>query len=68
MSEISNIIANNHIDLILYKGGSIERDLCEELRIASLNIECIPELEKIQNHDLRAEVNWYYGQIMTYIG
>ena len=64
LPEITNFIANNDIELFLYKGGTIEKDLCEELCIASLNIECIPELEKIQSHDPRAEVNWYYGQIV----
>ena len=64
LPEINNFITNNDIELILYKGGTIEKDLCEELCITSLNIEYIPELEKTQSHDPRAEVNWYYGQIV----
>ena len=64
--EINNFLVNNGIDVILYKGGTIEKDLCKELHISSMNIECIPELEKIQSHDPRVEVNWYYGQIVGY--
>ena len=64
VAYINNFIVNNDIDMILYKGGTIEKDLCRELYIPSKNIECIPDLEKIQSHDPRLEVNWYYGQIV----
>ena len=66
VAYINNFIVNNDIDMILYKGGTIEKDLCRELYIPSKNIECIPDLEKIQSHDPRVETNWYYEQIIGY--
>ena len=54
--EINNFLVNNDIDMILCKGGAIEKTYARSY-IYSLNIECIPELEKIQSHDPRVEVN-----------
>ena len=66
VSIINNFFFNNDIDAILYKGGTIERDLCKELHIPSINIECIEELEKAGSHNPAVEVNCYYGQIIGY--
>ena len=64
-NKINTFIIDNGINLILYKGGKIERDFCEgELFIPSYNIECFPELEKVQSHDPRIEVNCYYKQLV----
>ena len=54
---------NNGIKLILYKGGTIERDLSKALDIPSLNIECFEELEKAYSHDPHTEVDSYFSQI-----
>ena len=62
LNKINNLIVCNGIELVLYKGGIIESDLCIELNIPSKNIELIPNLEKRNSHDPRIEVNWYYEQ------
>ena len=62
--KLNNFIVNNGIDFILYKGGNIERNLCEALRIPSYNIECFHELEKVYSHDPRTEVNAYFSQLV----
>ena len=67
LSKINEFIVYNNIDLILYKGGTIEKDLCVELCIPSMNIECFSELEKAQSHDSRIEVNYYYDQLVDYL-
>ena len=67
LSKINEFIVYNNIDLILYKGGTIEKDLCGELCIPSMNIECFSELEKAQSHDSRIEVNYYYDQLVDYL-
>ena len=38
---LNEFIVDSGIELILYKGGTIERDLCEALNIPSLNIETL---------------------------
>ena len=63
LSILNEFIVYNDIDLILYKGGTIERDLSKALDISSLNIECF-ELEKVQSHDPYVEVNSYFSQIV----
>ena len=67
LDKINEFIVYNDIDLILYKGGTIEKDLCSELDISSMNIECFEDLEKAQSHDPRFEVNFYYDQIINFI-
>ena len=66
LKEINNFIVYNGIELVLYKGGIIERDLCIDLNIPSMNLELIPNLAKVKSHDPRMEVNWYYAQIIGY--
>ena len=62
-NKINEFIFDNGIELILYKGGTIERDLCEgELFIPSLDIECFP-IEKTQSHDPRTVVEHYHSRI-----
>ena len=39
MDKVDKFIVNNGIDLALYKGGSIEKHMCEELCILPLDIE-----------------------------
>ena len=64
LSNVNDFIVNNSVDFFLYKGGTIEKDLCKELCIPSYNIECFPEVEKEGCHDPRVEVNCYYGQLL----
>ena len=60
---LNEFILDNDINLILYKGGTIERDLSKALDVSSLDIECF-ELEKVQSHDPYVEVNGYFSQIV----
>ena len=61
---LNEFIVDNDINLILYKGGTIERDLSNALDVSSLNIECF-QLEKVQSHDPYVEVNGYFSQIVA---
>ena len=61
---LNRFIVDSGIELILYKGGTIERDLSKELGVPSLNIECFEELEKAYCHDPRTEVDCYYSEIV----
>ena len=67
LEEINNFIVNNGIDMIIYKGGNIERDTCIELCIPSRNIESFQGLKKANSHDPSFEVNFYYDQIINLI-
>ena len=57
----------NRIELVLYKGGTIEHSLSNELCIPSLNIENVPQLQKANSHDPKFEVNYHYAQIVGYL-
>ena len=64
LSNLNEFIVHNNIATILYKGGTIEKEICEKLSIPSINIECFPELEKVHSHDPRTEVNCYFNQLV----
>ena len=64
LDKVQKFIIDNNIDFILYKGGTIEKELCDELCIPSYNIECFGDLEKGYSYDPRIEVNSYYGQLV----
>lgn len=61
---VKNFIYKNSINLILYKGGTIEKCLCEKLCIPSYNIECLPGIEKANCHDPEEEVCFYFNQLV----
>ena len=65
--KLNEFIVDNDLELILYKGGTIERDLCEDLYIESMNIECFGDLEKAYSHDPRKEVHFYYDELIRYL-
>ena len=67
LAKLNTFIVYNGIDFILYKGGTIERELCHELCIPSFNIEQFSQFEKIQSHDPDIEVNHYYNRLMNLI-
>ena len=39
LEKIKNYITENGMEIVMYKGGCVEKNLCEELQIASINIE-----------------------------
>lgn len=61
---VKNFITHNDIDYILYKGGTIERELCEKILIPSFNIEHIPGITKAPGHNPKIEVRFHYNQLM----
>ena len=63
VKELNNFIVDNDIELVFYKGGEIEKNLCKELDIQSFNIENF-NLEKVYSHDPYVEVNYYYRQLI----
>ena len=67
LAKLNEFIVYNDITLILYKGGTIEKDLCEKLDIDCLNIECFEALQKNPSHDPREEVHCYYNQLIEFI-
>ena len=64
LAEIKNFIVCNGIQLVLYSGGTIKKELCNKLCITSINIECFTDLENTQADDPRVRVNWDYGQLV----
>ena len=65
--SIIRIFVNNHnVEVVLYKGGTIERDVCQRLRIESQNIEVYDKLKKVHSHDPGTEVSLYWDQLNKY--
>ena len=64
VTKIGKFIKDNGIDLILYKGGCIEKQICKELGISSFNIEKLGKFEKPYSHDPYVEVDTYYEQLI----
>ena len=64
LTLLKEFITNNSVELIHYKGGSIEKDMCNEMNIISFNIEHLHGLKKVSSHDPFVEVNNYFAQIM----
>ena len=67
VERLNSFIKNNKIDLVFYKGGDIERKVCDELYINSFNIENFKnELEEVYSHDPYTEVNCYFTQLVEF--
>ena len=68
VERLNNFIKNNEIDLVFYKGGDIEKKVCDKLHINSFNIEnFMNELEKVYSHDPYIEVNCYFTQLVEFL-
>ena len=61
IKEFMNILG---ADLILYKGGHIEKDICVEIGIESYNIEQLGA-PKLSTHNPREEVNIHYNYLLN---
>ena len=61
---LNEFVVRNGITMILFKGGIVERDMCRELGIESMNIELLGKVMKTSSHDPREEVNFYYDQLI----
>ena len=64
--KIRKFITENDIELILYKGGNVEKSVCDELQIPSMNIEEFGVV-KASCHDPRLEVHCYYEQLLKFL-
>ena len=62
---LNKLVVHNSITMVLFKKGIVERGLCQELVIESMNIELFGELVKNHSHDTREEVNFYYNQLIN---
>ena len=60
---IKHLLNKDKIDMVLYKGGIVERDFCREINIAAYNIEQL-NVVKVNSHDPEEEVNLYYKQLI----
>ena len=63
MDIVKRFITENNINLLLYKGGVIERKLAEKLNISSYNIERIGA-PKVNSHDPEVEVNAHWNFLL----
>ena len=55
VNVIDNFIKMNNINLVLYKGGSLEKNICENIGIKSLNLEDVG-VPKASSHQPKEEV------------
>ena len=63
--KLNEFVVRNGITMILFKGGIVERDMCRELSIESMNIELLGEVKKACSHDPCKEVNFHYDQLIN---
>lgn len=61
---LQNFVRMNRIDIILYKGGTIEQRICNEACIPSLNIETLGA-PKVNSHDPKVEVHSHYNYLLS---
>ena len=66
IAEIGKILATNNCDVILYKGGDIEKKLGEEIGVETFDIEKIG-VGKANNHDPLQEVIFYRNQLNMHV-
>ena len=58
-------IAAHHINLVFYKGGCIEKRLCEDIGIDSYDMVNFG-IPKAPSHDPCEEVHFYYKHLQEY--
>ena len=63
---LMKFITDNNIKLIYYKGGCVEKKLCEEIGIESKNLEDF-YIPKAQCHDPKEETHFYHFVMQTHI-
>ena len=62
--KLEELVATHGIDLILYKGGSLEAELCKKLNIDCKNLETM-DIEKSYSLNPRQEIDFYYNQLIN---
>ena len=64
VEKLSNFIKDNGIDVVLYKGGNVEKDICDKLDMESFNIELFDGMIKTNSNEPCEEVTSYYNQLI----
>ena len=57
-------IVKHNVKLVLYKGGQIEKELCDEINFPSFNIERLDGIHKADTHDPDVEVHFHYKSLI----
>ena len=60
---IKNFLLKTKSDIVFFKGGKFESDLCLEINVESFDMEKIG-VKKVASHDPEIEVNLHYTQLM----
>ena len=59
---LKSFIALHKLNFILYKGGNVEKELCNTINIPAYNIE-IFDIDKASNHNPEEEVSFYFREM-----
>ena len=59
-------ITMHKFDFILFKGGTVERDLCSAMNIPAYNVE-IFDIDKAGSHSPEEEVDFYFRQLIKQV-
>ena len=60
---IKDFLCDNKITIVVYKGGSVERDFCADIDIPSYNIEQLG-VGRAFNHDPEQEVRFFFNELV----
>ena len=63
-SILHDFVCANRLDIILFKGGNIEKKLCNNMSLPALNIETLG-VPKATSHDPRLEVQQHYNYLLN---
>ena len=61
--KLASFVRRNSIQVIFYKGGILERNLCAQINVPSFNIEFL-NVPKVNSHDPVVEVKAHYQYLM----
>ena len=62
--KVKEFVERNQIKVLLYKGGIIEKRLCNEINVPNYNIEKL-SVKKANSHQPSVEVKDYLTQLET---
>ena len=61
---VNRFVKTVNASLVLYKGGHLEKNVCDQLGIACLNIELLGA-QKVNSHSPKEEVNEHYKYLLN---
>ena len=59
---LKSFIASHKMNFILFKGGNVEKELCNTIDVPAYNIEIL-DIDKASNHYPEEEVNFYFREM-----